>query len=209
MKAHKYPASIENGEIMVGKTNLIDLDEEEMRKTRLKEIAMIPQGAMNSLNPVKRIKPQIMDALIDHDLKLSKTEKKDFLSKKDRKDWENFLKDKSNIPDKDQVNQSKNQDQVYKYDLHGLTLSEANKKVKEIIISCSEKNYREILLITGKGLHSRDDDVYKSSKLSKLRYSVPEYINSEPEISKLIISVVNPSRKEGGDGALLIKLKKL
>ena len=135
--------------------------------------------------------------------------KKDFLSKKDRKDWENFLKDKSHIPDKDQVNQSKNQDQVYKYDLHGLTLSEANKKVKEIIISCSEKNYREILLITGKGLHSRDDDVYKSSNLSKLRYSVPEYINSEPEISKLIISVVNPSRKEGGDGALLIKLIKL
>ena len=135
--------------------------------------------------------------------------KKNFLSKKDREDWKNFLKDKSHIPDKDQVNQFKNQDQVYKYDLHGLTLSEANKKVKEIIISCSEKNYREILLITGKGLHSRDDDVYKSSKLSKLRYSVPEYINSEPEISKLIISVVNPSRKEGGDGALLIKLKKL
>ena len=81
--------------------------------------------------------------------------------------------------------------------------------MKEIIISCSEKNYREILLITGKGLHSRDDDVYKSSKLSKLRYSVPEYINSEPEISKLIISVVNPSQNEGGDGALLIKLKKL
>ena len=135
--------------------------------------------------------------------------KKYFLSKKDRKDWENFLKDKSHIPDKDQVNQSKNEDQVYKYDLHGLTLSEANKKVKEIIISCSEKNYREILLITGKGLHSRNDDVYKSSKLSKLRYSVPEYINSEPEISKLIISVVNPSQNEGGDGALLIKLKKL
>ena len=135
--------------------------------------------------------------------------KKYFLSKKDRKDWENFLKDKSHIPDKDQVNQSKNQDQVYKYDLHGLTLSEANKKVKEIIISCSEKNYREILLITGKGLHSRNDDVYKSSKLNKLRYSVPEYINSEPEISKLIISVVNPSQNEGGDGALLIKLKKL
>ena len=81
--------------------------------------------------------------------------------------------------------------------------------MKEIIISCSEKNYREILLITGKGLHSRDDDVYKSSKLSKLRYSVPEYINSEPEISKLIISVVNPSQNDGGDGALLIKLKKL
>ena len=135
--------------------------------------------------------------------------KKDILSQKDKEDWKNFLEDTSRIPDKDQINHSIDKDQIYKYDLHGLTLSEANKKVKEIIISCSEKNYREILLITGKGLHSRDDDVYKSSKLSKLRYSVPEYINSEPEISKLIISVVNPSQNEGGDGALLIKLKKL
>ena len=135
--------------------------------------------------------------------------KKDILSQKDKEDWKNFLEDTSRIPDKDQINHPIDKDQIYKYDLHGLTLSEANKKVKEIIISCSEKNYREILLITGKGLHSRDDDVYKSSKLSKLRYSVPEYINSEPEISKLIISVVNPSQNEGGDGALLIKLKKL
>ena len=135
--------------------------------------------------------------------------KKDFLSKKDRKDWENFLKDKSHIPDKDQVNQSKNQDQVYKYDLHGLTLSEANKKVKEIIISCSEKNYREILLITGKGLHSNQDDVYMSKELSKLRYSIPEFINSDSETSRLISSIINAPQKDGGEGALLIKLKKL
>ncbi len=135
--------------------------------------------------------------------------KKDTLSQKDKEDWKNFLEDTSRIPDKDQNNQIKNNDQIYRFDLHGLTLSEANKKVKDIIISCSEKNYREILLITGKGLHSKDDDVYKSSKLNKLKYSVPEYINSEPEISKLILSVKNPSRKDGGDGALLIKLRKL
>ena len=135
--------------------------------------------------------------------------KKDTLSQKDKEDWKNFLEDTSHIPDKDQVNQFKNKDQIYKYDLHGLTLSEANKKVREIILSCSEKNYKEILLITGKGLHSKDDDVFKSLELSKLKYSVPEYINSEPEISKLILSVVNPSQKDGGDGALLIKLKKL
>jgi DNA-nicking Smr family endonuclease len=135
--------------------------------------------------------------------------KKDSLSQKDKEDWKNFLEDTSFIPDKDQTYESKNKNQLYKYDLHGHTLSEANKKVKEIIISCSKKNYTEILLITGKGLHSRDDDVYKSSKLSKLKYSVPEYINSEPEISKLISSIVNPPPKDGGDGALLIKLRKL
>ena len=93
--------------------------------------------------------------------------------------------------------------------MHGLSLGEANKRVKEIVKSCSEKNYKEILLITGKGLHSNQEDVYKSSDLNKLRFSVPDFINSDPEISKLILSMANPSHKEGGEGALLIKLKKL
>ena len=135
--------------------------------------------------------------------------KKDILSKKDKEDWKKFLEDTSTIPDKDQEDRSFNSINKFKFDLHGLTLDEANKKVKEIIKSCSEKNCREILLITGKGLHSNQEDVYKSSDLGKLRFSVPEYINSNPEISKLILSIVNPSQKEGGEGALLIKLKKL
>ena len=135
--------------------------------------------------------------------------KKVHLSKKDKEDWQNFLKDTSRLPDKDQKNRTDRATSKFRFDLHGLTLDEANKKVKEIIKSCSEKNCSEILLITGKGLHSNQEDVYKSSYLSKLRYSVPEYIKSDPEISRLIFSVVNPSQKEGGEGALLIKLKKL
>ena len=134
--------------------------------------------------------------------------KKDSLSQKDKDDWENFLENTSFIPDKDKSH-NKDNNQLYKFDLHGLTLSDANKKVKEIVISCSKKKYKEILLITGKGLHSKNDDVYKSSKLSKLRYSIPDYINSEPEISKLISSISKPLQKDGGEGALLIKLKKL
>ena len=135
--------------------------------------------------------------------------KKDTLSQKDREDWKNFLEDTSRVPDKDQTPQIKSSTKKFQFDLHGLTLDEANKKVKDIIKSCSEKNYKEILLITGKGLHSNHDDVYKSTDLSKLRYSVPEFINSDPEISKLILSIINPSQKEGGEGALLIKLKEL
>ena len=135
--------------------------------------------------------------------------KKDSLSQKDKEDWENFLENTPFIPDKDKAIQIKDNNQTYRFDLHGLTLFDANKKVKEIVISCSKKKYKEILLITGKGLHSKDDDVYKSTKLSKLRYSIPEYINSEPEISELISSISTPSQKDGGEGALLIKLKKL
>ena len=135
--------------------------------------------------------------------------KKHTLSEKDKEDWKNFLKDTPFIPDKDKETQTKGPPNKFRFDLHGLTLEEANKKVKEIIKSCSKKGYKEILLITGKGLHSRQDDVYKSTDLSKLRFSVPEFINSDPEISKLIISIVTPSQKDGGEGALLIKLKKL
>ena len=135
--------------------------------------------------------------------------KKDTLSQKDKEDWKKFLEDTSHVPDKDQKYHTKDSNIKFRFDLHGFTLDEANKKVKEIIKSCSEKNYREVLLITGKGLHSNQDDVYKSSNLSKLRFSVPNFINSDPEISKLILSIVNPPQKDGGEGALLIKLKKL
>ena len=135
--------------------------------------------------------------------------KKNTLTQKDKEDWSNFLKDTSRVPDKDQQYHTDSANVKQKFDLHGLTLDEANKKVKKIIKSCVEKNCREILLITGKGLHSNQKDVYKSSDLSKLKYSVPEFINSDPEISKLILSMDNPKNKEGGEGALLIKLKKL
>ena len=135
--------------------------------------------------------------------------KKDKLSNKDKKDWQEFLKNKSPIPDKDQKYQINRSTQKFRFDLHGFTLDEANDKVKEIIKSCSENGYREILLITGKGLHSNQENVYKSSELSKLRFSVPEFISTNPEISKLISSIDNAPKKYGGEGALIIRLKKL
>ena len=135
--------------------------------------------------------------------------KKDTVSKQDKDDWQKFLEDSSSLPDKDSVNQKNYINKTFKFDLHGFTLDEANKKVREIIQSCSLKNFQEILLITGKGLHSNQDDIYKSTKLGKLRYSVPEFINSDSEISKLIISVEIPPKKDGGEGALLIKLRSL
>ena len=42
------------------------LPEKEMRRLRLAAIALVAQGAMNSLNPVLRVRHQIVDALRDH-----------------------------------------------------------------------------------------------------------------------------------------------
>ena len=137
--------------------------------------------------------------------------KKKDLSKEDINTWETYIKNPSDIYDKDK-NSSQNQERKdrFKFDLHGYTLDEANLKVRDLIITCTKKKYKEILLITGKGLHSNSDsDAYVSKNLSKLKYSVPEFIKNNEELSKYIISLSNADLKEGGEGAILIKLKNL
>ena len=137
--------------------------------------------------------------------------KKKNISQEDINTWKNYIKNQTDLIDKDSFkNENASDNNRYKYDLHGFTLLEANEKVKEIILSCVEKNYKEILLITGKGIHSNtEQDVYASKDLSKLRYSVPEYINSNLSLSKHIVSISEADKKNGADGAIIIKLKKL
>ena len=66
MRMIKAPGRIEGGKVTVGDIELMGLSEEAMRKARLSKIAYIPQGAMNSLNPVTRIGAQMMDAVKSH-----------------------------------------------------------------------------------------------------------------------------------------------
>jgi peptide/nickel transport system ATP-binding protein len=69
----RQPCTVQ-GEIILDGVDLLKLSKEEMRRARMTKLAMIPQGAMNILNPVMRVENQIMDALADHDVRLSKTE---------------------------------------------------------------------------------------------------------------------------------------
>ena len=137
--------------------------------------------------------------------------KKKYLSDKDKEVWENFKKKPLDIYDKEIENNVKSSRKSrFKYDLHGFTLQDANKKVKEIILSCVSNKFKEILLITGKGIHSNTkEDTYVSQDLGKLRFSVPDFINNNEELSKFIISISEASLKDGGAGAILIKLKNL
>ncbi len=50
--------------------------------------------------------------------------------------------------------------------------------------------------------------MFKSEDLSKLRYSIPDYIKSTIELSDLVHTVSSADKKDGGEGALIIKLKK-
>jgi len=137
--------------------------------------------------------------------------KKKDLSKEDKKTWETYIKNPSDLFDKEKnLFQDKKKKERFKYDLHGYSLDEANQKVKEIIVSCINENYREILLITGKGLHSTSDrDSYVSKEFSKLKYSVPDFIQNNNELKRLIVSISDADRIDGGEGAILIRLKNL
>lgn len=74
MRMIKAPGRIEGGQMLLDNVDLARLDEEAMRQVRLSQISMIPQGAMNSLNPVVRIRQQIADGLRAHGLKLTNKE---------------------------------------------------------------------------------------------------------------------------------------
>ena len=137
--------------------------------------------------------------------------KKKDLSEKDIKTWETYIKNPSDVYDKDQNNlKNRERKERFRFDLHGHTLDEANQRVKEIIFACVKNKYKEILFITGKGLHSTsDNDAYASKDLSKLKYSVPEFIKSDEDLNKFAFSISYADIKDGGEGAILVKLRNL
>ena len=71
MRMLANPGFVASGEVhlnaLEGETNVLNLDEEAMRRVRLRKISYIPQGAMNSLNPVMRVENQIWDAVVAHE----------------------------------------------------------------------------------------------------------------------------------------------
>ncbi len=74
MRLIRPPGRIESGEIWLDGENLLTLDEEEMRRRRLASVALVTQGAMNSLNPVIRIRQQYADGLNSHGVDVSADE---------------------------------------------------------------------------------------------------------------------------------------
>ena len=137
--------------------------------------------------------------------------KKKNISQNDLDTWQEYVKNPTDITDKDKLSINVSfSNQRFRFDLHGYTLIDANRKVKEIILLCIQKKIKEILLITGKGIHSNtDNNIYASKDFSKLKYSVPEYINSNCDLSKHVLSVSNANKIDGGAGAIVIKLRNL
>tara|TARA_B100000768_G_C11073556_1_gene287630 strand:- start:154 stop:579 length:426 start_codon:yes stop_codon:yes gene_type:complete len=131
------------------------------------------------------------------------------ISDKDKQDWENFLKNKEKIHNKDFVNKRNiRQEKIKKLDLHGYTIEEANKAVEQFIQKCFDESVTKIIVITGKGLRSKNiENPYLSKDLSILKYSVPEFIDSNKTLMKMIIEITDAKIEDGGSGAFYVYLK--
>jgi DNA-nicking Smr family endonuclease len=128
---------------------------------------------------------------------------------KDKQDWENFLNNKEKIPNKDFVHKKNiRHEKIKKIDLHGYTIEEANKAIEQFIKKSFDENVTKIIVITGKGLRSKNvENPYLSKDLSILKYSVPEFIENNRSLSKLIIETTDAKLEDGGGGAFYIFLK--
>ena len=128
---------------------------------------------------------------------------------KDKQDWENFLKNKEKIPNKDFVNKKNiRYEKIKKIDLHGYTIEEANRAVEKFINKCFVENVTKIIIITGKGLRSKNaTNPYVSRDLSILKYSVPEFIECNGNLMRIIIEITDAKIEDGGSGAFYIYLR--
>jgi peptide/nickel transport system ATP-binding protein len=66
MRLLPSPAVIEGGQVWLSGRDLLSLSEEQMRQAKGADIALIPQGAMNSLNPMMKVGEQLRDTIRAH-----------------------------------------------------------------------------------------------------------------------------------------------
>ena len=133
----------------------------------------------------------------------------DNISDKDKKDWQKFINSTEKLPNKDFKYQKKENLKVRSIDLHGYTLDDANKTVEDFINKAFSENINKLIIVTGKGLHSENEkDPYVSKDYGILKYSVPDFIKSNNNLSKIIDFMQDAKIEDGGSGAFYIHLKK-
>jgi peptide/nickel transport system ATP-binding protein len=66
MRLTRAPGRIVSGSVELDGQDLLKLSAKELREVRLRDIALMPQGAMSSLNPVMKLDEQMIDAIVAH-----------------------------------------------------------------------------------------------------------------------------------------------
>tara|TARA_B100000035_G_scaffold281325_1_gene262148 strand:+ start:639 stop:1058 length:420 start_codon:yes stop_codon:yes gene_type:complete len=130
-------------------------------------------------------------------------------SDKDKRDWENFLSSNEKLHDKDKNLKKNLKKETRSFDLHGFSLNDANKKISELINNSYNNGISKLIIVTGKGIHSKNEkDPYVSKDLGILKYSVPEYIKNNEHLMSMINEIKDANIEDGGSGAFYIFMKK-
>jgi DNA-nicking Smr family endonuclease len=133
----------------------------------------------------------------------------DNISNKDKKDWENFILSDEKLPNKDINLNKKIPSKKRSIDLHGYSLEQANKAIEDFIRKSYHDGVHKLIVVTGKGLHSQNEnDPYVSKDLSILKYSVPEFLSTNKSLMNIIYEIKDAKIEDGGAGAFYIYLKK-
>ena len=133
----------------------------------------------------------------------------DKISNKDKSDWENFLNSKEKLTDKDYKEKPIKVYLTRSIDLHGYSLDQANKTVENFIIKSFLEKVNKLIIVTGKGIHSdNENNPYISKDLSILKYSVPDFISNNKKLMDMIYDIQDAKIEDGGSGAFYIYLKK-
>ncbi len=131
------------------------------------------------------------------------------ISDKDKLEWNKFINSNEKLFDKDFKLQEKKILKIKSIDLHGYTLDEANKKIEEFINKSFSENVYKLIIVTGKGLHSENEkDPFVSKDLGILKYSVPEFISNNKDLTNKINEITDAKIEDGGAGAFYIYLKR-
>tara|TARA_B100000674_G_scaffold128432_1_gene98928 strand:+ start:979 stop:1392 length:414 start_codon:yes stop_codon:yes gene_type:complete len=131
------------------------------------------------------------------------------LSDKDKRDWQNFLQSKEKLQNKDTKIKISKSKITRTLDLHGQTLDQANLVVEDFINKSYENGISKLIIVTGKGLHSKNEgDPYVSKELGILKYSVPEFIKNNKNLMMKINEIKEANIEDGGGGAFYIYLKR-
>jgi len=132
------------------------------------------------------------------------------ISNQDKKDWKKFIDGDEKLKNKDlKIERSERNYKNKSIDLHGYTLDNANKIIKDFIEKCYLDDVSRIKVITGKGSRSKNkQDPYLSTDLSILKYSIPDYIKNNSELMKKIQEIDLDSVNDITQGTFDIILKK-
>ena len=131
------------------------------------------------------------------------------ISEKDKKTWDDFLSNNQKLPNKDNSQAEIKVKKTRSLDLHGETLDEANLIVENFIKKSFQDKIHKLIIVTGKGLHSKNEkDPYVSKDLGILKHSIPNFLKNNVELMKLISNISEASIEDGGSGAFYIFLKK-